>query len=243
MISTKQYIELRDSKSPEVIEYNKALIERYPFMRPRNVWTGEAIEDYDYSWTLADDIPDGWRIAFGDQMLEELREELIKFDYLNDYRPLQIKEKYGTLRWYDAGTPAGKLSEDYKEKTLPLNEPTGEHFGEEVAIEIGRDNYTPFDSKMNWDEFDRLNKDCKVHYRIYKIIDKCKVIDIIDKYEELSAITCIDCGTQTKPLYRQRGWINYVCEDCAKKRLERLGSVYKETPKFEDLFEPLEIPE
>ena len=33
------------------------------------------------------------------------REELIKFNYLYEYRILQIKEKYGELRWYDGGVP------------------------------------------------------------------------------------------------------------------------------------------
>lgn len=244
MISTKQYIELRnnDPENPEIIEYNKALLERYPFMEPRNVWTGESIEDYTYSWTLADDIPDGWRVAFGDQMLEELREELIKFNYLNDYRPLQIKEKYGTLRWYDSGIPAGELSEDYKEATLPLNEPITVRHREEVAIEIGRDNYTPFDPKTGWEEYERLNKDCKVHYRIYRIVDRCKVHDIIGKYEDLSIITCIDCGAQTKPLYAQKGWINYVCEDCAKKRFKRMIEVCRDhSLKFAEMFEPVKL--
>jgi hypothetical protein len=42
-------------------------------------------------------------------MCEELKQELIKFNYLDNYEITQIKEKYGSLRWYDNGNPIGKL--------------------------------------------------------------------------------------------------------------------------------------
>lgn len=82
---------------------NKALIERFPFLMPRNRWTGEVPDDYDYSCTELDSMPDGWRKAFGEQMCEDIREELVRAEYLDQYRITQIKEKYGTLRWYDFG--------------------------------------------------------------------------------------------------------------------------------------------
>ena len=59
-------------------EYNKQLIEKYPFLMPYNIWTGEPIEDYDYEYTWLDDMPDGWRNAFGLQMCEELKQALNK---------------------------------------------------------------------------------------------------------------------------------------------------------------------
>ena len=37
-------------------EQNKKLIERYPFLMPRNRWTGKVPEDYDYSYTELDAI-------------------------------------------------------------------------------------------------------------------------------------------------------------------------------------------
>jgi len=74
---------------------NKELVKRYPFLLPRNVWTDKIPEDYDYSYTLFDEVPDMWRKKFGKQMLEELREILIEGNYLKQYRVLQIKEKYG----------------------------------------------------------------------------------------------------------------------------------------------------
>ena len=93
-------------KEPSVTEeYNKDLLEKYPWLTPYNVWTGEPLEDYDYEYTLADDIPRGWRIAFGDQMIEELDQLLKKYNLEKEYRITQIKEKYGALRWYDNGFP------------------------------------------------------------------------------------------------------------------------------------------
>lgn len=84
---------------------NKELCEKYPFLVPYNVFTGEVIHDYDYEYTELDNMPDGWRIAFGERLCEELRKELIEHNYLDKYRILDIKEKYGGLRWYDNGSP------------------------------------------------------------------------------------------------------------------------------------------
>lgn len=84
---------------------NKELCERYPFLLPRNRFTGEVVEDYDYSYTELDAMDRGWRKAFGERMCEEIRDALIEADYLDEYRVAQIKEKYGELRWYDFGAP------------------------------------------------------------------------------------------------------------------------------------------
>lgn len=86
---------------------NKKLIERYPFLEPRNLWTDKIPQDYDYSYTRADEISAGWRKAFGKALFEELRQELIKFDFLDQFRFTQIKEKYGGLRLYCGAYPAG----------------------------------------------------------------------------------------------------------------------------------------
>ena len=82
---------------------NRELIERYPFLLPRNRWTGEVFNDYDYSFTELDNMPNGWRNAFGERMCEEIRDALIEANYLDEYRISQIKEKYASLRWYDFG--------------------------------------------------------------------------------------------------------------------------------------------
>lgn len=82
-------------------ERNKQLIEKYPFLLPRNRWTDKVDENYNYEYTELDTMPDGWRKAFGEQMCQEIKDELVKVSALERYRIIQIKEKYGTLRWYD----------------------------------------------------------------------------------------------------------------------------------------------
>ena len=85
---------------------NKKLIQRYPFLMPKNVWTGKDVENFDYTWNeFESGMPKGWWKRFGKVLCEDLREVLLKYDYLNEYFPVQVKEKYGGLRIYDNGTP------------------------------------------------------------------------------------------------------------------------------------------
>lgn len=104
------------------IKYNKQLVNKYPFLYPRYAWSGEKIEDYDYSFTELDDLPTGWRISFGDLICEDIKNELIKFNYLDKYQIVQIKEKFGALRWYDNGTPVGCQVENIIEAYSHLSE-------------------------------------------------------------------------------------------------------------------------
>lgn len=237
MITLREYLNLY-SKSPfyaqykgakkdqqAMIEYNKALIARYPFLLPRNVWTDKVADDFNYAHTLMDAMPEGWRIAWGDKLLEEIREELVKYNYLDEYRVIQIKEKYGTLRWYDAGIPIGKLSDTYREVSAGLEEVVELDPCTEYKEEVNRENYTSRDEigelgEEGYNKWKEANKNCVIRYRIYRIVERCKIHDITNKYENLSAETCIDCGAMNVPLYKSKGWINIVCRSCAEKRLE-----------------------
>lgn len=84
---------------------NKELVERHPYLLPRNVFSDEIRGDYDYDYTWYDDIPEGWRIAFGEFLLDDLREALVETNYLDRFRFFDIKEKYGSLRLYCNGAP------------------------------------------------------------------------------------------------------------------------------------------
>ena len=86
------------------------MIKEFPFLLPRNRWTDAIGSDYDYSYNELWAMPDGWAIAFGYEMLCELRDALIEADYLDKYRITQIKEKWGGLRWYDFGAPEGAFN-------------------------------------------------------------------------------------------------------------------------------------
>lgn len=110
-------------KEAERKKYNRNLINKYPFLKPKNLWTGLELPDYDYSYSLADDIPIGWRIAFGDLIVEEINKDLIENNYLDEYEILQIKEKYGGLRWYSGPLPQNSKIQDivYKYEMVSNN--------------------------------------------------------------------------------------------------------------------------
>ena len=80
--------------------FNKKLITEYPFLLPRNLFSDKVSEDYDYSYTLLDLFPEGWRNTFALNMLSEIKDELININQLEEFRILEIKEKYGTLHFY-----------------------------------------------------------------------------------------------------------------------------------------------
>ena len=104
----------RRIKKKQIKMKNKKLCKRYPFLIPRNRWTDKIAwvkrgkcKDWHwhqrYAYTELDLMPDGWRAKFGEQLCEELREELIRVNYLDKYRIMDIKDKYSGLRWYDNG--------------------------------------------------------------------------------------------------------------------------------------------
>ena len=78
---------------------NKKLIKKYPWLRA-NDWLDQPIKGYDITW--ADEIPEGWRKAFGNMMIEEI-DEVLKRTHTTIHID-QIKEKYGQLRFYFSGT-------------------------------------------------------------------------------------------------------------------------------------------
>lgn len=97
-------------------EENKALIERMPYLMPRNVFTDEVVDNYDYEYIRGEyELPDGWLRLFL-QMCEDIREPLIKADHLNSFRFSQIKEKWGRMECYNFGAPqtVHDIIDDYR---------------------------------------------------------------------------------------------------------------------------------
>ena len=180
----------------EVVERNKELIAKYPWLLPHNRFSDKIADDYDYSYTELDAMPDGWRKAFGEQMCEEIQKELEKFDYVDKYRILQIKEKFGFLHWYDSGAPIGKLSD----------------VDETVVVDEWK-NQPKSDYKENYWYYVGMNEEGKYIFEHRKILELCKIPEIISKYEDISEKTCIICG---KPATKMSvGWISPWCDDCA----------------------------
>lgn len=94
------FMNKRQRKKRTRIE-NKKLINEYPFLVPLDFFTGKRVEDITYDTTILDDMPIGWKKAFGKLLCEDLKNALIKTNCLENYDILQVKEKYGSLRWYD----------------------------------------------------------------------------------------------------------------------------------------------
>lgn len=114
MISVKRWQKYR-----RILNMNRNLVKKYPFLLPRNRFSGEPPDDYDYSYTEWDlmEVEQGWYKMIS-LLIKDLRKELIRCNYLNDYRIMQVKEKYGGLRWYSGGIPidcdADKIADDYE---------------------------------------------------------------------------------------------------------------------------------
>ena len=83
---------------------NKKLLKQYPWLQPRNRFTDELIPNDD-NHTELDEMPEGWRIAFAEEMCKEIHEVLLKTNSVDSYRVLQVKEKYGKLCWYHTFAP------------------------------------------------------------------------------------------------------------------------------------------
>lgn len=87
---------------------------RYPFYKVRNMFDGRFL-GYEFTWY--DDIPIGWRKAFGKQFSKELKKQLKKDNQLKEFRFSDIKEKWGSLRIYTQGCSeeCWKLFDRYEE--------------------------------------------------------------------------------------------------------------------------------
>lgn len=121
---------------------DKELMERYPFLIPRNRWTDEIVPIGEYGeGTELEAMPDGWLKAFGEQMCEDIYQCLLKANYVNDFRVLQIKEKFGELRFYHNGVP----SEIYEELADIIDRYCVKSFQTCIICGVPADGYT-----MGW---------------------------------------------------------------------------------------------
>lgn len=84
---------------------NKKLVKKYPFLIPRNVWTGKIVKNYNYDYTEYDNLSKGWQKGFGELWLEELREALLKTNSIDKFMFTELKEKYGSFRQYYFNAP------------------------------------------------------------------------------------------------------------------------------------------
>lgn len=81
---------------------NYELCMQYPILIPHSRWLGTVSPDFNYERTELDSMPDGWRIAFGEQWAKDIQDVLNKIP--EDVRDMvyitDIKEKFGYLHSY-----------------------------------------------------------------------------------------------------------------------------------------------
>lgn len=150
----------------ETKEKNRELLNRFPFLRPRD-WGGNPIPDekLDFAFTFLDEMPTGWRNAFGEQLCEEISEALTKNNIpLEKYQVLQVKEKFGYLHWYDVGckdtNDVIRKYEDISERTCcRCGKPATKisrgwicPYCDDCATELSKNGYIKFDDIPEEDE-------------------------------------------------------------------------------------------
>lgn len=82
-------------------EYNKSLCYIMPFLVPI-MSDGNPPNGYNYEFTWLDEVPEGWRELFLEKCVK--LSDILDYDYSeNEFRILEIKEKYGELRIYYTG--------------------------------------------------------------------------------------------------------------------------------------------
>ena len=156
---------------------NKEIIERYPFYAPIDLYARVIPpEAHKYEYTLLDDVPTGWH----DLMLilgEELREELIRINYLEKFHIIQAKEKFGQLRIYHNGVPSGSNIDDIIDNYSVLSENICMACGKPDSPQLTRgwiscyckDCYCKIHSPEEWDKEYNLSKQkVMVPYRSYR---------------------------------------------------------------------------
>lgn len=170
------------------VEQINKLTDKYPYLIPRNSWTGEVIEDYDYTYTEMWALPDGWHRLFL-LFCKNLKPHLEKANFLDKFYFTQLKEKYGTMRIYTSGVPdsVNDLISYY------------EAFSEQICIVCGK--------PSNWETIGWVSFVCDEH---------CKYKQESHKLHSKSCMTLFRYSKDESYQYQKsfrplRNEYNYVC--------------------------------
>lgn len=153
-------------------EIRKMLIEKYPYLQPRDISTDKIPNDYDYSYIIGEyELPNGWFPLFL-QMCDEIQEPLIKANCINSFRFSQIKEKFGFMRCYTFEAPSEVL--DIINKYEYLSTFVCPYCGD------------PADCLIQEDYMKQICEDCIKEKGIKKEYKKIEIKDffIIDEYQD-----------------------------------------------------------
>lgn len=82
------------------------LIEQYSWLNPREDWSDDYIDFSDGGhWTELDNLPEGWKEGFLEEMLAEIDEVLNEYDCVENYRLIEVVNRHGQLKWVHGGYP------------------------------------------------------------------------------------------------------------------------------------------
>lgn len=86
---------------------NRKLLKKYPWLslnfNPLSGRVWKLSNKEKYYWTWWSQMPRGWKIAFGNLILEDLDRAIKKMSNPREFYITEIKEKYGELRIYHTG--------------------------------------------------------------------------------------------------------------------------------------------
>lgn len=102
---------------------NRWLVWRFPFLEPRSV-DGDRIADYDFSYTLLDSYPAGWRRVIV-RHLRRIKSLLKRYGELDNFRVTDAKEKYGEARLYCSGVSGDECDRKLDELIWDMESDTG----------------------------------------------------------------------------------------------------------------------
>lgn len=164
------------------------LVERYPYLLPRNVFTDKLPDDYAYDRILHMEIPKGWNRLFL-QMCEDIRQPLINAKCIDSFRFTQIKEKYNRMECYHLGAPREVF--DILEMYSAMAKYVCTRCGQPATC-------------ITQGYLASYCKDCRRVYAKYENINRIKV-------EPYFKITCISNGKRYEKIYSyQDEWIRYL---------------------------------
>jgi len=153
------------------------------------------------------ECPDGW-YSLIDNMCKELTKVEQEWDIGVVCR--QIKEKYGTLRFY------------YDVEDGPKWEIRKDENGKDVSFFDGKDTTDRrYDCGSEWFEPSTPNKEVEARLNW-----------IINRYEWLSGEICCECGTYEawdNPIICTQGCVSYICKKCYDRNTaEREAQIKKD---------------
>ena len=178
-------------------ELELKLQEEFDFM-----WQNNVDEERELYRRWGCECSDGWYDIIYD-CCKQIKERYVQAGMEMDFEPAQIKEKWGTLRFYYG----------YKDASCGI-----------AAMDfIGSGNSIRFNPDRESEDVDSVEDDNKRRLRE-------DIAQIIRNAEERSKTTCEWCGDTNTASLRTNigGWVGTLCDSCAQKYIEKRNLRLKE---------------